>query len=67
MSEVVSSRARGLRDLYGLYNDKTGEFEGVSTWIFLQKDSYYHMELWHDNGGNYEHFTLGVEAEHTEH
>ena len=25
------------------------------------------MELWHDNGGNYEHFTLGVEVEHSEH
>ena len=63
MPQIVSSKESGLRDIYGLYNEKTGTFDGRSDWVFLDKDSYYHMELWHDNGGFNEHFTLGVEME----
>ncbi len=31
--------------------------------MFLEKDKYYYMQVWHDNGVINEHFTLGVEIE----
>ena len=67
MKEVLkNNKANELRNLYELYNDETGEFEGTSEWMTLNSGDYYHMELWHDNGALNEHFTLGVEIENDE-
>lgn len=60
---VGSSRPSSLRNLYDLYNDNTGKFEGTSEWLNLTQDKYYHMEMWHDSGNHNEHFTVGVEIE----
>lgn len=67
MKEVLkNNKPNELRNLYDLYNDETGQFEGTSEWLTLNKDDFYHMELWHDNGAWNEHFTLGVEIENSE-
>ena len=64
MSVVTgSSRATGLRNLYDLYNEGSGQFDGRSEWLNLTQGEYYHMEMWHDSGSYNEHFTLGVEIE----
>lgn len=60
---VGSTRSSRLRNLYDLYNDAKGEFEGISQWLNLTQDSYYYLELWHDSGNYNEHFTLGLEIE----
>lgn len=55
-----NEKPHGLRNYYDLYDDKTNQFKTSDEFVMTEGD-FYQMEMWHFNGEENEHLTLGVE------